>query len=143
MGMKKEWETEPNHVEWTYAGYKCSIKRHPVMLHLCGYVTVPEGHICHSDDARSPTIESLRVHGGVTFAKNGEIGFDCAHCDDLVPLFIAQNPLWMRGNTYRNITFVKAEVESLADQLKALEKSTGVVRAFVIETLNKIKQLRR
>jgi hypothetical protein len=43
------WETEPAELDFTddATGLACRIIRHPSMLHLCGYVRLPEGHPLH------------------------------------------------------------------------------------------------
>jgi hypothetical protein len=43
------WQTEPDELEWTdeRTGLKCHIKRHPHMGMLCGYVSVPPGHVLY------------------------------------------------------------------------------------------------
>lgn len=40
----KEWEKEPNRLEWEYCGFKCLILRTDRMKHLCGYVGLPKWH---------------------------------------------------------------------------------------------------
>jgi len=76
----------------------------------------------------------FEVHGGLTYsdwqapemAKDGcwWYGFDCAHVGDLAPKdmnFRMEHGWELRGDTYRDIEYVKAETERLADQLAALE----------------------
>jgi len=70
-------------------------------------------------------VEHLECHGGVTFAgslptipvrKGFWVGFDCAHCDDLIPkmAFFTES----RG-VYRDIGYVTEQVKNLADQISA------------------------
>ena len=51
------------------------------MGHRCGYVKLPEGHLCRDMDYDDIPIE---VHGGLTYgpSENGWVGFDCGHCYD-------------------------------------------------------------
>jgi len=67
--------------------------------------------------------DQFNVHGGVTYSgacywlpKDTDqgfcYGFDCSHCDDLAPGYS-----FSMDGTYRNLAYVKAECESLADQL--------------------------
>lgn len=79
--------------------------------------------------------DKVNVHGGLTYsgacqgdichvAAEGELepwwfGFDCAHAYDLVPSYRMDTRLWKDGS-YRDLTYVKAEVTSLARQLKDL-----------------------
>lgn len=84
----------------------------------------------------------INVHGGLTFADKcspgedeskgichlpepGEpdhvwwFGFDCGHCDDLSPAYMEKDSWLGRNTTYRDLPYVKAQVASLARQLKA------------------------
>lgn len=93
---------------------------------LCGYVAVTEGHPAFQKDYNDVDVN---VHGGLTYAdfcqENGKIchvplpgrphkvwwlGFDCAHGWDIPRL----------GGTLKDETYVKAECESLAKQLKEM-----------------------
>jgi hypothetical protein len=88
----------------------------------------------HSPDA------AVRVHGGLTFAdgcneakpdhvchvpapgRPGDVwwfGFDCGHGGDLTPLSLKYEPLF-GDETYKDIPYVRAEVEALAEQLAAV-----------------------
>jgi hypothetical protein len=70
------------------------------------------------------------VHGGLTYsgagiAEYGEdsalwyFGFDCAHSGDLSPAMDGLYPQFrICGETYRDIGYVRGEVESLAKQLE-------------------------
>lgn len=81
----------------------------------------------------------LNVHGGITYAspcdddpdegichrtEDGDhawwLGFDCSHFQDLMPGHIAAGFTSSAGHTYRDWLYVRDEVESLADQLKAV-----------------------
>lgn len=66
------------------------------------------------------------VHGGLTYSRDHLLpvgddanglwwfGFDCAHCDD-------ETPIRSYGGQYRDIEYVRAETESLADQLASIK----------------------
>jgi hypothetical protein len=95
------------------------------------------------DRPKNNPVRGLEVHGGVTYADHcagrichvpapGEpehlwwIGFDCSHSQDVSP---EQDTFWMRhnqsplrypGSSYRDVDYVRAEVESLSAQLAAL-----------------------
>lgn len=134
------WTNEPDRIEWRYGGFPCLIVRND-MGALCGYVGVPlESKLGNGsyDDV------DVDVHGGLTFAgpcrpgspichtpQAGEsevywYGFDCAHAYDYWP----SNSKYARGRTdglfaqgddvYRDVGYVTAEVQRLADQLGAL-----------------------
>lgn len=119
------WNDEPDYAKWEAHGVTCEIKRVPSMGHLCGYVTVPEGHPWFEQDY--DYIEA-DVHGGLTYGSKSSdgytVGFDCAHAFDLLPMTVAMG----RGSgtenyrdTYRDWAFVKAEVERLAAQAAVSE----------------------
>lgn len=79
-----------------------------------------------------PVVRGLEVHGGLTFsgkpqhlkAKRGLwLGFDCAHCDDLMPymLYFGVIP----PGEYRTMEYVEDQVRELAKQVKALHEGNG------------------
>ncbi|HUU65476.1 MAG TPA: hypothetical protein VMW37_05160 [Dehalococcoidales bacterium] len=124
-----EWLDEPHREEFEHAGLKCLILRHHELGHLCAYVGVPKGHPCygqHYDYIPYDDLFPIRVHGGLTFSKEGDgdtwpkgywwLGFDCAHAWDLVPYMPVE-----LGGTYRTFQYVRREVETLADQVATLE----------------------
>lgn len=128
----------------TAAGLAFAILQHPIFGHLCGYVRVPKGHPMYAMATRKlwehgyatriyravrqayrhPAFTALNVHGGVTFAAHHThyrmdrglwIGFDCAHWGDNSP---GMPSLLMCGGVFRTPEFVRAECESLAQQIK-------------------------
>lgn len=75
---------------WQAHGLDCAVALVPAMGHRCGYVRLPENHVWHG--YHHMDIESIAVHGGVTFSGPHKqlgpgwwIGFDCAHYGDYVP----------------------------------------------------------
>lgn len=137
------WKNEPDKLNWIHADMDCMIARHPSGGHLCGYVAVSDGHPVFEkgyDDV------NVTVHGGLTYANkcNGHLchvpepgrpnnvwwlGFDCAHPGDLSPgyeshlaHFRKTYALW-KGDVYRDIEYLKAETNSLAEQLSAMLKA--------------------
>jgi hypothetical protein len=117
---------------WESHGFKCSATLQPNLGTWTGYVHLPEQHPDYprGDDrdrlARWDKLAELEVHGGVTYANEGKIGFDCAHGDDIIPVTVetmrahfghaaaGQRP----GATYKNFEFVKGEIAVLAQQLQ-------------------------
>ena len=69
----------------------------------------------------------FNIHGGITFSgelkeeKGFWYGFDCAHCDDLSPLMSGGS----HYGEYRDMEYVTNETESLAEQLKAIERDNA------------------
>lgn len=141
-----DWLTEPDKLQWfdEKSGLPCLIVRGPSGA-LCGYVGVGEKHPYFKKDYNDVPVE---VHGGLTFADHcclereegichiwhgdGErwwLGFDCAHAWDLSPKseykleqmgFYKDRKRRVTNDVYRNLAYVKAEVESLAAQLAAV-----------------------
>jgi hypothetical protein len=143
------WKSEPDKAQWIDAatGLDCLIHRGPSGA-LCGYVGVPPGHRFHGSDYSAVLFDTEdgdssypEVHGGLTFSdscaettrEDGRgichipepgrpadvwwLGFDCAHSGDLCPSY---DRSWEYG-TYRDLEYVKREVESLARQLAAVK----------------------
>lgn len=113
---EKEWVSK--------SGLPCFALRHPSLGHWCGYVGVPSDHPAFGKDYDSAG--DFEVHGGLTYAENhlpqrepdGRwwLGFDCAHLGDYVPHLLAGPP--RGGDTFKDLSFVEAECERLANQLK-------------------------
>ena len=130
----RPWEGEPDHAEWTdeRTGYVCEIRRHPTMLHLNGYVSVPNGHPCHGMDYNDVN-DLVSVHGGLTYSekldRDKKFGFDTGHAGDLSPgllltmLDVDSTRDWsLRYDVYRDWNYVKTEVENLAVQLHKVQQ---------------------
>lgn len=72
-----------------------------------------------------PISMCVHVHGGLTYSENHKpygkpdglwwFGFDCAHCDDLIPGLNTDHH--MQHQIYRDQSYVVAECQSLAAQL--------------------------
>lgn len=102
-----EWDNEPDKLEFTYKNYECSIRRNWLGA-LCGYVKaeIPE-----------EVAPMLRAHGGITYTKPDEIGFDCAHCWDFAPKDADDSWRFEKGATYKNIDYVTKQCMRLVDQI--------------------------
>ena len=126
------WHQEPDKIEWRHNGLPCLIVRGPSGA-LCGYVGVPPGHPWHGADGGVGE-PGLDVHGGITYgdrcqadgkichvARPGEpddvwwLGFDCAHYGDAIP---SRTGDWRLMGTYKDIAYVRREVERLAEMVK-------------------------
>lgn len=139
------WQDEPDHLEWSdeATSYHCLMRRNEIFGFWCGYVRI---EATHPYFGKSEDLD-IFVHGGITYSsdycppdrvKNSSeqewwIGFDCGHGFDY-------SPEWpvLRGRglgsllrfqysfpevyKYRDIKFVKREVENLARQLKNFQE---------------------
>jgi hypothetical protein len=137
------WIEEPDRVEWRAHGLPCLLVRAMYSGggggQWCGYVGVPPGHPWHGRALDDEVGHDIDVHGGVTYAAPcqgavchvpapGEpddvwwLGFDAAHAFDLQPgtrklLADLDMPADLRrGDTYRDVAYMRAECERLAEQ---------------------------
>ena len=117
------WTDEPDNGTFEAHGVVCTIKRHPTLGHLCGYVDVPGGHPWWGKSYED--IADAEVHGGLTYSDvepNGtyRFGFDCAHSGDISPgLNRYGSPRsYEIGGVYRAWSYVEAEVRNLARQAR-------------------------
>lgn len=132
-----EWDNEPeDRIDFIHAGFACLMLRGPIGS-WCGYVGVPETHPAFGKGYDDVDVD---VHGGLTYANkcNGQIchvaqpgmpeevywlGFDTAHLGDESPGLLKHSFISKKDyESYKNIAYVKAEVEQLAEQLAILEK---------------------
>jgi hypothetical protein len=163
------WDYEGDWKEWrSVTGFPCLIIRN-FSGSLCGYVGLPWSHRYFRKDEDS---FDLSVHGGITYASHGHpralnspfyfrpyalssrrsnerldiwwLGFDCAHCGDLIPGMEAMRietsatvvemgglPLsWqyelMREDHYWTMEEVRKETEMLAYDLWLMPRRTHV-----------------
>lgn len=106
VGLNGPWDSEPNRVEWKHAGVPCLAVRNQFGA-WCGYAAVPPGHPLH----------------------------DCGHAFDLQPWMLARMrqlrtldghkygldlERFRSMDVYRDLPYVKAEVEQLAEQLAGM-----------------------
>jgi hypothetical protein len=95
----------------------------------CGYVRIPLGHPWHGKSYEDEVIDSINVHGGITFAEahvpygepgedNGWwLGFDCAHLGDAQDLSLpCERILSYCPGTIKDQAYVEAECKSLCEQ---------------------------
>jgi hypothetical protein len=136
------WLTEPDHVDFEHLGYPCILHRNKHGS-WCGYVGVPADHPWFGKGYDDVDAE---VHGGLTYAEpcQGDVchpgneprhwlGFDCTHAFDKAPEMdaaLASYKLPDGGSepckewfgepvTYKDLDYVKAETERLAEQAAA------------------------
>ncbi len=133
-----QWDYEPDRLLWEHAGFPCLILRNS-LGNLCGYVGVTKDHPWYDQDYDNIEADA---HGGLTYGdRSGAyigndnpdlfwVGFDCAHLGDLVPgmeatskrLNLSRAP---RSSVYRDLVYVKLEVENLAKQAGAARIEVG------------------
>ena len=143
--MKKIRE-EGDEKFFKYQGYPCVILRqNQAMLHLCGYVGVPEGHSMYQHYPYEQRFENhFNVHGGINYfnfdlpaidevKRPSEefwyLGFSCTHLGDIIPIdhkrcyqlkYEYEGRPFFHGDTYKDMSYVEKEIRNLADQLKQL-----------------------
>lgn len=156
------WHQEPDRVDFRHAGFACLMLRDEHSGVWCGYVGVTATHPAYGQHCGDVDVE---VHGGLTYGAAcdgshvchvpapGEpddlfwLGFDCNHGGDIAPGMDARMQRYGRpelrfgGEAYRDLAYVRHEVESLADQLRAMHPSDVLVvpvvgavgRAFALD----------
>lgn len=119
------WSTEPGTFveEGVFHGLPYRIKVGPV-INLTGHVGVPEHHSLFGAHRWDIAHEGLEVHGGVNDAGwrivDGQwwIGFSTNYpSDTTLSHFSKIGPIDYPGSTVKDIDFVRAECEKLAEQL--------------------------
>jgi hypothetical protein len=158
------WDDEPDKVNWkTKAGLPGMIVRSDVQGVLCGYVAVTKEHplfgVSYGDGEQPKSPEDvLSVHGGLTYSNScrgaichvpdpGEpddvwwFGFDCGHSFDYSPRFASfmkekygEGLFGGERIEYRDVAYVREEVESLASQLAALANGPDRRRPCPVQT---------
>lgn len=108
-------EKEGDYKEIFIKGIKCTIKRHPSLGTLCGYVYLTK----HFNEWGKYYDElDIIVHGGLTYSQQEDeywvIGFDCAHSEDLVPNLDDKT---INNDTYRDMEYVENEIREIINQL--------------------------
>jgi hypothetical protein len=127
-------------VDFEYKGLRCVVLVLTDRGYRCGYVGVPKEHVCYGKHYND--IESIEIHGGLTFSSKQEnedyplypqaglwwFGFDCAHAWDLPDPNLVKNDklksIIHRDYIYRNddaeirtLEYVRKECVKLAEQL--------------------------
>lgn len=127
-----EWENEPDELDWVdkETNFHCFMRRDS-QGYWCGYVGILSTSPLYEE-------ENIKadVHGGITWTGYFDdwitkdlwlIGFDCAHAGDYVPYSFNNHPYKGGPISYRNVEYVKKEVESLAKQLKKIERKNNEI----------------
>lgn len=133
--LKGTWSREPDKLRFSHVELPCLIRRGP-LWQWCGYVDLPPKHPWHGKEYDDIDAE---VHGGLTYAQSHgrrwRIGFDCAHCWDLLPtdadprikaFYAAMKAIGGHATTYKTVAFATAETKRLAVQARtAMVSHTG------------------
>jgi hypothetical protein len=138
------WQSEPDRVDWIHAGLACFTRRHPRHGSWCAYVGVPREHPLYGKEYDEVDLD---FHGGLSYSAPCDgadichvprpgmpddvwwFGGDFAHFRDLTPGFasleaglnlprVPAERLALR-EVYRELPYVRAEVNALAEQLAA------------------------
>lgn len=141
------WQEEPDRVEFKHAGLPCLMLRHDRTGNWCGYAAVPPGHPLHGEPYDNADVRahggltySDKCRGDICHVPApGEpdnvwwFGFDCAHAGDFCPgmeatllsipaiveMRATRYPNLERYEVYRDVHYVRSQVERLAEQLAA------------------------
>lgn len=119
----------------TAVGLRAAAVRHDQLGHWCGYVAVPQIYKDCGNDYNDLDID---VHGGLTYGRdclpmappdgvNYWYGFDCSHAGDITPYTPIQQP----NATYKDINFVTAECEYMAQQFVQRHKEYMGIKSEV------------
>jgi hypothetical protein len=120
---------EPDYFFGGLIKYPILIRRHPELLHLCGYVGVTPDHSLYRKDYSDDDYyigSILECHGGITFTDHWKewgneywwLGFDCGHLGDLSPGLPYSV---IEGAEYRTFNYVKDQCELLSEQLRSVK----------------------
>ena len=121
--LKAKIDLEGDSKDFTYKEHECRVLRVLATGHLCGYVGVCTSSPLYGIDYEF--LDSVEVHGGLTYSGKMSdsdkwwFGFDCAHFGDRLPLYSDGT------GVYRDMDYVKNEVENLVEQLIKLEENKG------------------
>jgi hypothetical protein len=137
-----EWQREPDRIEWVYLGFPCLITRQDIGF-LCGYVGIPPTHPYYGKDIKDKELKEIPTDKGINFSEPSYqiddpravchqlltktddywwIGFDCCHSDDAFPRIIRFHN-FSSDATYKNVEYVKTQVEFLARELSNVKSS--------------------
>ena len=147
--LKEHWtpegpwmdEADKHHALWRdeHTGLLCFACRNWMGV-WCGYVVLEKHSPLWKEHNMSPSVCSLKVHGGVNYCNYISIpeellstvetfedtslpeeerlwglGFDCSHWGDGIPLSLIK-----RKGTYRNLEYISNEIRRLARQVYLL-----------------------
>jgi hypothetical protein len=137
---KGPWDREPDREEWNHQGTPCLATRSQFGS-WCGFAGVYPGHALYRVPYQSVR-NLVEVHGGLTYSDvcSGHVcheaiptdppgmvwwfGFDCGHAFDMSPgmeAYLHRLDIgYAVSGIYRDLDYVRAEVQALAEQLHEL-----------------------
>lgn len=138
------WKAEPDRATFRdeESGYVCVLQRSPNVGVWSGYVGMGENHPLFKEEGIPCGL--LHVYGGITYCGFGDdfrvslvdpgvtrwwVGFDCWHAGDIFPgCWRVPLDAYPSDHIYRDINYVRAEVKSLAKQLKEIEEVQAAIK---------------
>lgn len=121
--MLEKLQVEPEYTEGEYKGYIYEIKRSDALKTYCGYVYVPNSTF--ESNKNLFELDRIFCHGGITYYDDEKIGFDTAHWNDLIPIFVLDGI--SEFGEYRDINFCENECKSIIEQLIEIHNSYKVI----------------
>ena len=106
-----------------YRGYTLRVIRARTYSYLCGYIEMDV-----EEESNTYNIIDREFHGGITFNRDGMVGFDCNHSDDFNLAFYdmgmkMSDPLLMTPpneyQTYKSIGYVEQNLRCTVDAIIA------------------------
>ena len=123
------WDTEPDAVSFTHAGYPCELVR-SVAVFWTGHLRIPNTHPWVKRDLEREQGPWSIVHGGVSYQESeaweggyAVIGFDCGHrkLGDLTLIFGSTD----EGSVYRDLAYARRQLEILAEAARRAADETA------------------
>ena len=101
----------------TTEGYQAQIKL--VLNNILGWPVRGQfnGYLKPKNKYHDVQLETLSVHGGITYNQDGWIGFDTAHADDYIDWSEPKKDY----QQYRSVEYVKQELIELSKQIEKLD----------------------
>ena len=111
-------------LKFDYRGTKAKVVRQTKYGYLCGYVLV-------SSDRTEDMMDDLDLiaHGGITYDRDGWLGFDCAHYGDLnieMLRMLKDNEISTENETYKELSYVVGKLKEMIDKIKEYEERLGM-----------------
>lgn len=108
-------KNETDHYRFAYKDFVCSIKRHPMFGHLCGYLEV---NPLQFDLKTVSEVANEHFHCGVSYNRDDTVGFDCNHLGDTAPFMERDMELqhW-EFDTYKTVEYVKRNLFDTVDAI--------------------------